>query len=240
MDGDTFNGDAGNDTVSYDGRRFGVSVTAGDNLANDGALGEQDNVRATVENIIGTAAADALTGNGLANELVGGDGADHLAGLAGSDAIFGGIGNDAIAGGAGNDELRGERGDDLIASNDAERDQVGCGAGTDEVLNDAIDTVEGDCETVSTPPARGTDRRDRGDRRPGDRRDRWRRVAPRARSDPPVRRAPPALRAPAVARGPRGRSVTVSCRLVGMRKDRIRCTTARPPGPLARPASASA
>jgi Ca2+-binding RTX toxin-like protein len=155
LDGDTFDGGTGNDTVSYEDRLLAVTVTTNDNAANDGAAGEADNVRDTVENVYGGGGADSLTGGAAHNELFGGTGADTLSGLGGSDGLFGGVGNDTITGGADRDELRGERGDDTLISADGGGDQVGCGAGADSVTNDAVDTVEGDCETVSTAPAPG-------------------------------------------------------------------------------------
>ena len=45
------------DTIRYDDRTTAVTVTANDNAANDGVAGEKDNVRDTVENILGGSAA---------------------------------------------------------------------------------------------------------------------------------------------------------------------------------------
>ncbi|MEA2231952.1 MAG: hypothetical protein QOD83_1768 [Solirubrobacteraceae bacterium] len=204
LDGDTFNGDAGDDTMVYE-RVGGVTVTANDNLANDGAPGEHDNVRDSVENIAGGSGDDNLTGNGGANELRGGGGNDALYGLGGSDALFGDIGNDTITGGADRDELRGERGDDTLLSNDSGPDQVGCGAGVDSVTNDSVDTVDGDCESVSAAVAVGP-------------------------AGPPGPAGTPGPSGPAGAtgaRGPAGRTakITVSCKLTGRKKKTIKCTT---------------
>lgn len=154
-DGDTFDGGNGNDTVTYVNRLVPVTVTANDATANDGIAGENDNVGATVENIVGGRVGDVLWGNAGPNELIGGGGNDDLHGLAGSDGLFGGDGNDTIIGGTGVDELRGQRGDDAIVSYDLGSDAVGCGAGADTVRADLTllginlfgETIDGDCET---------------------------------------------------------------------------------------------
>lgn len=94
----------------------------------------------TVENAIGTAAADILIGNAWNNRLEGGEGNDFIYGDgqvytdqtigdnfvggtnpaaatdgSGVDTIFGGDGDDRIFGGAGNDFLHGNVGNDIIA-----------------------------------------------------------------------------------------------------------------------------
>jgi len=183
------------------------------NIANDGAAGENDNVGISVENLIGGSGADDLTATAGANELDGNAGNDVLSGLAGSDAIFGGPGNDTISGGAESDELRGERGDDTLLSNDSSPDQVGCGAGVDAVTNDAVDTVDGDCERVSTPPVAGP---------AGS-------VGPAGAAGAPGSAGPLGPAGTAGLRGPAGpaTAITVSCKLTGSRKNKIRCTTKR-------------
>ncbi|HEV2784828.1 MAG TPA: calcium-binding protein, partial [Solirubrobacteraceae bacterium] len=201
-DGDTCNGDAGDDTVSYETRQDPVTVTADGVAADDGVAGENDNIGPTVENVLGGSAADDLSGNGGHNELVGSGGGDVLSGLAGSDALFGGIGNDTLTGGADPDEMRGERGDDTLLSSDGGTDQVGCGAGADSVTNDAVDTIDGDCESVSVPPAPGP-------------------------TGPPGPVGPPGPPGPAGPRGPAGPSptITVTCRIAGRKSNKITCTT---------------
>jgi hypothetical protein len=101
--------------------------------------------------------------------------------------------------------LRGERGDDTPLSNDSGPDQVGCGAGVDSVTNDSVDTIDGDCESVSTAAAVGP-------------------------AGPPGPAGTPGPNGPAGAtgpRGPRGRTakITVRCRLTGRNKKTIKCTT---------------
>ncbi len=120
-------------------------------------------------------------------------------------------GNDTSTGGADHDELRGERGDDTLVSTDEGGDQVGCGAGADGVTNDAVDTVDGDCETVSAAPAAGPTGA----------------TGPAGPAGATGARGPAGAKGARGARGPRGRAarISVTCRLVGARKNRIRCTT---------------
>jgi len=99
-DPDIIIGGGGTDTVSYEGRSGGVNVSL-DGVANDGALGENDDVRADVERIIGGGGNDTLTGNASPNFITGGDGNDTLNGLGGNDRLFGGAGNDTFNGGSG-------------------------------------------------------------------------------------------------------------------------------------------
>ncbi|MES1176425.1 MAG: calcium-binding protein [Myxococcales bacterium] len=107
--GDTFNGGAGIDTVDYSARTgSGVTVTMDGTVANDGFSGEQDNVKADVENVLGTDQIDNITGNALANTITGNLGADVLSGGAGDDTFFEGAvtsGADTISGGTGVDTV---------------------------------------------------------------------------------------------------------------------------------------
>jgi Ca2+-binding RTX toxin-like protein len=100
---DIADGGAGRDTADYQLRGGGVNVTL-DNLANDGE-GEGDDVKATIEVVLGGSGNDHLTG---------GSGNDELHGGPGSDVLRGGAGNDTLIGGTGDDELYGEAGDDSI------------------------------------------------------------------------------------------------------------------------------
>jgi Ca2+-binding RTX toxin-like protein len=138
---DTLIGGTGVDTVSYAALAGPVTVTL-DDQAGDGPSGENDNVRADVERVEGTAAGDKMTGSGGDNFLLGGTGADTLSG---------GPGLDTIDGGAGADALEGNDGDDTILARDGVKDTISCGTGNDTVTADELDEVFGDCETVSRP-----------------------------------------------------------------------------------------
>jgi Ca2+-binding RTX toxin-like protein len=100
---DLIDGGAGRDSVSYELRAAGV-VVALDGKAADGD-GENDNVKTSVEVVLGGGGGDSI---------VGGTGNDELHGGPGNDELHGGAGNDTLVGGTGGDHLFGELGDDLI------------------------------------------------------------------------------------------------------------------------------
>lgn len=104
------------DTVDYSARTSSVAVTVGSS-ADDGGAGEADDVRATVEVVLGGAGDDILTGDGGDNTLRGGAGDDTLTGGAGNDALYGDDGDDTF------DEGAAASGADVIV----------CGAGVDFV-----------------------------------------------------------------------------------------------------------
>jgi Ca2+-binding RTX toxin-like protein len=114
--GDLMSGGDGTDTVSYAARTVAVTVTL-DDVANDGAPSEADNVKSDVEVVTGTPGNDTLTGG------------------AGNETLSGGAGNDTLAGGAGTDVLNGEAGNDTFLEGTAENgaDTFNGGAGVDTV-----------------------------------------------------------------------------------------------------------
>lgn len=148
---DAMVGGTGVDRVSYAGYTASVTVTIGDGKTNDGnstdgPANARDDVRKTVEIVVGGKAGDKLTGDGYANQLFGGDGNDTLLGQAADDRLYGGNGDDGLYGQAGNDYLRGETGqdkfygeagDDYLQAKDQTRDQVlSGGAGSDSASVD--------------------------------------------------------------------------------------------------------
>ncbi len=84
-------GGGGTERATYVTRTTPVTVTL-DNLANDGAVGEGDNVQ--TEDVDGGTAADVLSGDANSNTLTGGPGADALDGGTGADLLVGGAGTD--------------------------------------------------------------------------------------------------------------------------------------------------
>ena len=104
------------------------SVTL-DDVANDGAAGEGDNVGADVEDVQTASGNDTVNGNDAINFL------------------SGRRGNDTITGGGGSDSLAGNDGDDTINARDGFADRVDCGAGVDRAVVDQLDDVAR-CETV--------------------------------------------------------------------------------------------
>jgi serralysin len=84
---DTLNGGNGIDTADYSGAGAGVSVNLTDGLAGGGAGAD---ILTSIENVNGSALADAITGDAGANVLRGGGGADTISGGGGDDQLFAG------------------------------------------------------------------------------------------------------------------------------------------------------
>jgi hypothetical protein len=123
---DLITGGTGKDLTKYDDHTAAVVVTIG-SLANDGATGEHDDVRADVERVWGGPGADKLTAASVAAEL---------RGLGGADRLTGGAARDLLIGDGGNDYLDGK----------ALGDTYKCGAGTDTYVLGAGDSRTIDCE----------------------------------------------------------------------------------------------
>ena len=81
-----YKGGPGKDTVSYEYRLTHVSVSI-DDVANDGATAEGDNIHKDIEVVFGGAADDTLVGSEANDTLVGLDGADNIQGLEGDDQL---------------------------------------------------------------------------------------------------------------------------------------------------------
>jgi uncharacterized repeat protein (TIGR01451 family) len=142
---DALIGGPGEDTADYSSRTNPVNISL-DGAANDGESGENDNVGADVEDVVGGAGDDTLTGNALDNVLDGGPGADELIGGGGTDTADYSDRADPIdvrIDGLAND---GEAGEDDNVGTDVE-DVVG-GTGDDTLVGDAqanlLDGADGD------------------------------------------------------------------------------------------------
>ena len=92
---DRLDGGLGIDTVSYATSVLGVNVNLATGVVSGGDA--QGDVLISIENIIGSNAANVLTGNTLANALSGGGGNDVLSGGAGADRLDGGLGVDTVS-----------------------------------------------------------------------------------------------------------------------------------------------
>jgi hypothetical protein len=165
---DSLNGGAGADDVhGGDGVDFADQTPPSsapvdqtltlDDLPDDGAAGEGDNIHSDVEN------ANTSLGN------------DRIVGSAADNGLVGDAGDDDITGGDGQDVLQGGDGNDVIHAQDGVADTIACGPGIDEAFVDSIDTVidqpnadptlDEHCETVHTatvappppPPTRPVD-----------------------------------------------------------------------------------
>jgi Ca2+-binding RTX toxin-like protein len=132
-DADTIRGGDGFDAVSYTARMMPVDVRK-DGAADDGGLGERDDVGLDVERVGGGLASDTLRGGPGADVLDGGPGDDNLAGLGGDDTLLGddgpAAGTDTLSGGPGADLIQGEGGGDTLAG-DAGDDTVRGAEGAD-------------------------------------------------------------------------------------------------------------
>jgi Ca2+-binding RTX toxin-like protein len=169
-DADTIVGWGGEDTVTYAGRRTGVTIKP-DGVANDGAAGESDDIANDIEVLIGGAGADTILAGALFNTIDGGPGADTIDGGAGVDdvdysgrtgavAVYlgGGQKSGGAADGAGDtlvdvENARGGSAADTIVGNVVGNALLG-GAGDDDLLGG-----EGD---DSLKPGTGGDRVDGG------------------------------------------------------------------------------
>ena len=146
------------DLVSYSAVTSEVDVTL-DGQPGDGPAGENDNVGADVESVVGGTAGDRLTAGTNSATLQGADGDDVLVGGPGADSLNGGAGGDQISGGDGNDTL--QDGDFTPAVSDSALppggdDRLDGGAGNDKFIVDrgADDVVGGsgkDMVTYSRP-----------------------------------------------------------------------------------------
>ena len=93
-------GDGGTDYASYPDRPGGVNLSI-DDVANDGAPGENDNIRSSTECLYGSEGPDRLTGSDGFNCINGDAGDDVLDGRGGNDTLTGQRGQDVVIGGPG-------------------------------------------------------------------------------------------------------------------------------------------
>ena len=110
---DALNGGTGSDTASYFTSAAGIVASL---AAGEGAGGDAEgDTYASIENLVGSAYADALGGDDDSNSLSGLSGDDFLDGGDGDDALWGGSGNDTLKGGGGADALRAATGIDTAS-----------------------------------------------------------------------------------------------------------------------------
>jgi Ca2+-binding RTX toxin-like protein len=115
-------GGTGSDTAGFEGRSSSVTATL-DDVADDGAPGEGDNIASDIENVNAGSGADTLVGNDADNYLNGGDGPDSITGGDGDDQLSDGAGDDFLFGGNGDDNLYTTQGDD-VASGEGGSDTI--------------------------------------------------------------------------------------------------------------------
>jgi len=129
---DDLNGGPDVDRVVYSGA--GAQTITLDDVRNDGATGELDNVHSDIEDVAAGAGDDVVVGSAAANVLDGGDGADRLQGLGGEDTYAGGAGADTLL------------------ARDGIPERVDCGADADGGEGDTTDVLIA-CEAVALSAA---------------------------------------------------------------------------------------
>jgi Ca2+-binding RTX toxin-like protein len=156
---DIMDGGNGIDVVDYSVRTSSLTITVGDGNANDGEAGEGDEVQNTIENVIGSSAADSISAAAdtvdVAHTFTGGDGDDTLTGGNGVDVLNGGKGNDTLDGGNGDDTLNGNDGNDTLI-----------GGGGNDILNgnDGDDVLQGGAGNDTLNGGKGSDTADYSER----------------------------------------------------------------------------
>lgn len=130
---DNMLGGGGLDTVDYKVRTKDLHIGLG-TAADDGEVGEKDNVRTDLEIVIGGSGNDyIMTNSGRAVQFYGGPG---------NDTLIGGSGTDILDGEAGNDLCIGQGGADIFQSKDGSIDTLKGGSGKDSTTNDVSDVLE--------------------------------------------------------------------------------------------------
>jgi len=118
---ETYNGRAGNDTISggtgidwvdYTDATGGVIVDLTAGTAADGQSGTD--TLSGIENVRATPFSDAIIGSSGTNFISAGDGSDTVSSGGGNDSILGDLGNDSIEAGTGDDLVFGDSGADTI------------------------------------------------------------------------------------------------------------------------------
>jgi hypothetical protein len=120
-----------------------------DDVRNDGAPGELDNVHSDIEDVSAGPGNDAVIGGEAANVLDGGSGNDSLEGRGGVDTFLGGPGADTVL------------------ARDGLQERINCGPDADAGEADTIDTLI-DCENVLVSAALVPDVDGDGATKPGD------------------------------------------------------------------------
>jgi Ca2+-binding RTX toxin-like protein len=138
---ETYNGNAGTDTISYATRELGYPVVVSLLDGQGGTPWDEDGY-SNIENAIGTGDSDQLTGTDGANRIEGGAGIDVVSGADGNDLLIGGPGDDIFAGGMGIDTasyLGAPAG--VTANLDGVRNDGG--PGEDDWIQDTVENLAG-------------------------------------------------------------------------------------------------
>ena len=136
---DTFTGSAGaSDTVDYTGATVTSGVAIDLSAPSQATVGSGTDSLTSIENVIGTSFADAITGSAGNNELWGMAGEDLLAAFGGQDILHGGDGDDGLTlslGGSDSATAFGDAGNDLIvlSGSAATHATIDGGSGNDDI-----------------------------------------------------------------------------------------------------------
>jgi Ca2+-binding RTX toxin-like protein len=134
---DTMDGGPGSNTADYSAVGPGcvnASLVSGIVYKfNASGTGYTTDAMTNIQNLVGTAWADALAGNEGSNVLYGGAGTDYLTGAGGNDVLDGGDGADNLYGDGGDDVVYGGGGNDTIHG-DAGTDALIGGTGSDTYI----------------------------------------------------------------------------------------------------------
>jgi RTX calcium-binding nonapeptide repeat (4 copies) len=150
---DVLRGGEGIDTVVFDDHTDPVTVTI-DGRADDGAVGEGDDVAPDVENVTGGHGANRLVGSDAANtlEVEAGRGVSDLVGGAGDDRLLARYADGGrVSGGPGRDILS-VAPRSVVDARDGEVDRVECDYGLEGApLVDAVDVLVSCVPPVESP-----------------------------------------------------------------------------------------
>jgi serralysin len=94
---------------------------------------DYEEILVSIENVVGSGAADNLYGSGGGNRIWGSAGNDYVYGDSGDDFLYGEAGNDSVLGASGNDFLSGGDGNDRVGGGSG-NDIVYGGSGADRFL----------------------------------------------------------------------------------------------------------
>jgi Ca2+-binding RTX toxin-like protein len=147
---DDIGGGDGIDEASYAGATVPLMLSIGDG-ANDGAAGENDDIRDDVEALAGGSENDVLTGTAGPNRLIAYGGQDVLRGGAGTDELIGWDDGDELDAGPGPDRVQSGAHDRPLLK-DGEADTLDCRRHAPAIEADPVDTLRACAPFVDVRP----------------------------------------------------------------------------------------
>ena len=142
---DLIDGGPARDFIDYGQRTADVTVTSGAGGADDGELGEGDQV-ARVEHIFTGSGNDFVIGTSSDDDIRTGDGDDQISAGGGADTVMAGPGDDVIEGGEGRNRIDAGDGNDVILCSSPSDDGIVAGAGDDQIMGNADGNLDNlDC-----------------------------------------------------------------------------------------------